>query len=507
MMLLFILVSCICSVCESCRLEDEYRAEKLKSVINSQSSCHVHFINKNKLRLEGEFLPPITIDTHRVKSISLPLMWVRPLNCVILLIAEFLEPTAEKTWFFDSIKTFHETFLSDDSSKTKSSRFSVLLFAGPSPRGKILYKIGNMRQTTLSFRLIAIVEFISSTNGRKSHVKNYIVHRFDPTSPLLKVEFRKLMSTIRELKDLAAYSGNFFSLYDTPKELAPFMSERNLRRKSGPAGTAKQIFSATHLSASLIKNVVDIYVLEEVWRNLNSSVTHKYKYNRNFERARISHMEVWIGRNTHEALFELLSSPHLPLKSISHSFLTCYHNPVLSYDFYYTPFQRDVWITFLVVTFLMWSFLKHLVFQKFGFESYSRFSAFMFVLSTLTDDSCGMPDKLRKNWNVRFLFGPWFLISVILVNCYIGLAISSLTAPIKLQSIHFFKNLTSMHYSHGEIIRDQLWAKAYDSFLETSFDSQLSLSGTDRNVSRRAFDSEREFFCVLFHNFELFALS
>jgi len=179
-----------------------------------------------------------------------------------------------------------------------------------------------------------------------------------------------------------------------------------------------------------------------------------------------------------------LKSSSLPLRPVSQSFLTCYHNPVLSYDFYFTPFQLEAWIAFLVFTFFMCAFLRYLIVQQFGREIFARFSALMFVLSTITDDSCGMPQQLRRNWKIRFLFGPWFLTSVVLVNCYIGLAISSLTAPFQLTSIHFFQNLTDMHYSHNEIVRDKLWLKAL-----LYYRGQLSYSGmndfTIQRLSRK----------------------
>jgi len=62
----------------------EFRSSQLKSLINSQRTCHLHLINKDKIRIEGEIKSPLTLDTHNEKFISIPLLHVKPWKCTIL---------------------------------------------------------------------------------------------------------------------------------------------------------------------------------------------------------------------------------------------------------------------------------------------------------------------------------------------------------------------------------------------------------------------------------------
>jgi len=152
-------------------------------------------------------------------------------------------------------------------------------------------------------------------------------------------------------------------------------------------------------------------------------------------------MRISAGRTLYlDHIDRFASSMSIGLKPVTQSFLTCYHFPIVTYAFYLSPFEleQDVWMAFLVFCTLMCILLKVIIFIGFGNHKFFGLSAFLFVLSTIMDDSCGMPNQLKRSWKIRFLFGPWFLTSVVLVNGYIGLAISSLTTPFKLKSVDFF---------------------------------------------------------------------
>jgi len=112
------------SSCKYSKLDDDYRAGILPSIINSQSSsCHIHFVNKDKVLIKGELTSPLTIDTHSVNSISLPLLRMKPLICVVLLIGNFLK--TKKTSISHSLEAFHHTFLRDEASETRCQASSV----------------------------------------------------------------------------------------------------------------------------------------------------------------------------------------------------------------------------------------------------------------------------------------------------------------------------------------------------------------------------------------------
>jgi len=163
-----------------------------------------------------------------------------------------------------------------------------------------------------------------------------------------------------------------------------------------------------------------------------------------------------------------------PIDWTSYSFFTCYHEPIFTFQFYLEPFQANLWLIFLFTAISIALFLNLIIIVKFGRGKFKSFSSLLFVLSTIVDDSCGMPECLKSLDVVRLSLGAWFLASVLFVNAYIGIVISSLTSPFNLQSITSFHNLTTIRHKHQEIIRQFMWQKS----IKTSFNSG-SDSGSD----------------------------
>jgi len=64
----------------------------------------------------------------------------------------------------------------------------------------------------------------------------------------------------------------------------------------------------------------------------------------------------------------------------------------------------------------------------------------MFMISTLTDDFCGMPAWFERNVSCRLSFTAWFLATIVLVNAYVGVLISGLTSPFETEAINSFEN-------------------------------------------------------------------
>lgn len=105
----------------------------------------------------------------------------------------------------------------------------------------------------------------------------------------------------------------------------------------------------------------------------------------------------------------------LTLKFVGFQFLTCYYEPYLSFRFYADPFQPDLWIgllicicviTIIVSTYVHYSKLENVT-----------FSPWLYVLSSLVEESYTVPTAIDKFAIFRYIFGLWSLMSVVLTNC------------------------------------------------------------------------------------------
>jgi len=147
--------------------------------------------------------------------------------------------------------------------------------------------------------------------------------------PLLKaVRFSKLINVLRELKDLNEYSGNFVFFPEPPLELVPLISGGVIRRKGAPVQTANEIFPSVHFSSSSIKLMTEIYMLEDVLVTMNASIHYSVRSHKG------SHMMLSTGETlVLESIIRFATSMSIALKPVTQSFLTCYHFPVVTYDF------------------------------------------------------------------------------------------------------------------------------------------------------------------------------
>lgn len=112
-----------------------------------------------------------------------------------------------------------------------------------------------------------------------------------------------------------------------------------------------------------------------------------------------------------------------------HQFLNCYVEPYISFYFYFSPFQSQLWamlgisiVTLIAVTTIVYHYRK----EK------QKFSLWLFVLATLFEETGFMPSKVEKSTFYRISLGIWCIMSVIFTNGYNGLMIQELNAPRKL---------------------------------------------------------------------------
>ncbi|OXA44818.1 hypothetical protein Fcan01_20519 [Folsomia candida] len=122
------------------------------------------------------------------------------------------------------------------------------------------------------------------------------------------------------------------------------------------------------------------------------------------------------------------SSP-LIVTYLGWKFLTCYSNTYLSFSFYTAPFQVEVWCgIFVTVATLI---LVLVLFQKYDdSDDTSYLSPWLFILANMLEESGSIPRSMEKKAFYRYTLGSWVLMSVILTNCYNGLMITSLNAPL-----------------------------------------------------------------------------
>lgn len=71
-------------------------------------------------------------------------------------------------------------------------------------------------------------------------------------------------------------------------------------------------------------------------------------------------------------------------------------------------------------------------------------------LATIFEEVGHVPPKIERNTYFRPTFGSWCLISVIFTNCYNGLMISSLNAPLPTFEPKIFNDLDCSRLSLNE---------------------------------------------------------
>lgn len=127
-----------------------------------------------------------------------------------------------------------------------------------------------------------------------------------------------------------------------------------------------------------------------------------------------------------------------------YKFLTCYAEPYITLDFYITPFQLDLWLV-LGTTIGIIIALTTLCQRFFSLLEQKRFSAWMYILASLFDESGFIPTRIERHTFFRISLGIWSIMSVILTNGYNGIMISGLNAPRRLFHPVSFNELTCKH--------------------------------------------------------------
>lgn len=111
-----------------------------------------------------------------------------------------------------------------------------------------------------------------------------------------------------------------------------------------------------------------------------------------------------------------------------YQFLTCYTEPYITLGFYLTPFQPELWLV-LVITIAILIAVMTLCQRFLGLLKQQTFSAWLYVLASLFEETGSIPTWIEKHTFFRILLGVWGILTVVLTNGYNGIMISELNSP------------------------------------------------------------------------------
>ncbi|OXA46203.1 hypothetical protein Fcan01_19288 [Folsomia candida] len=128
--------------------------------------------------------------------------------------------------------------------------------------------------------------------------------------------------------------------------------------------------------------------------------------------------------------------------SNGYQFLSCYAESYLTFEFYWMPFKPTLWIGFFASM-----TLTFIVFYIYMIWKYKQlpFSIWLSFVSILFDDFSSVPKMVGKSLFYRLIFAAWGPVSLLFTNCYSGLMISELNAPLKQTRSQNFEDLICLN--------------------------------------------------------------
>ncbi|OXA53718.1 hypothetical protein Fcan01_11546 [Folsomia candida] len=109
-------------------------------------------------------------------------------------------------------------------------------------------------------------------------------------------------------------------------------------------------------------------------------------------------------------------------------FFTCYREQYISFKICIAPFQPNLWLG--LITTLVAVVASASIYKPFGGYAKVSFSAWLFILATIFEETGHMPSKIQRATYLRLILCSWCVMSIFLTNCYNGLMISELNAPL-----------------------------------------------------------------------------
>lgn len=161
-------------------------------------------------------------------------------------------------------------------------------------------------------------------------------------------------------------------------------------------------------------------------------------------------------------------------------FLSCYAEPYITFDFYLMPFQPMLWLCFIMSILFRFSVLYVYTTWK---HKQSPFSLWFSFISLLLDDFTSVPHVIGKGLFFRLIFLTWGPIAVLFTNCYSGLMITELNAPLKETRSQTFEDLVCQggYILKGPTTPDGIarWAK------DMPFENYLAYWGNAQDIFNR----------------------
>lgn len=132
------------------------------------------------------------------------------------------------------------------------------------------------------------------------------------------------------------------------------------------------------------------------------------------------------------------------------SFLTCHSIQQLSFLLFLKPFKPAVWFVFLVSLVMIIFVLAILLMIYLKFTAFKAISfAKMVVVSIVLEKPTQIPRGLERRTEFRIMVGIWMLVQLVLTNGYLGLNITSLSAPLEAKSVTQFGQLAKPGCASG----------------------------------------------------------
>ncbi|OXA47815.1 hypothetical protein Fcan01_17128 [Folsomia candida] len=205
------------------------------------------------------------------------------------------------------------------------------------------------------------------------------------------------------------------------------------------------------------------------------------------------------------------------------SFMTCYSRKELSFHVLLTPFEVEVWIVFAASLTVVMAVLIMILVHKLKWRCIDAvLFAQLVVVSTVFEKPTDVSSELGRLSQFRILLGIWMLFLQILTNGYLGLSITSISAPLESTSVTRYDQLAKpgcdwgntkcyidrlrgldryldILYNHVEVLwqrsqkDDAHWAAVYANYGDTfTYDRNRTLEAV-RNQSIRKFDAKEDF--------------
>ncbi|OXA40840.1 hypothetical protein Fcan01_24174 [Folsomia candida] len=141
----------------------------------------------------------------------------------------------------------------------------------------------------------------------------------------------------------------------------------------------------------------------------------------------------------------------ITIHTLGFAFISCYREEYLTFKFYITPFKLRLWVS-LLISLITIIAITTVYLYAFRFTNASL-HIWLYVLAKTFEEGGNLPGKLERNNFLRLILGSWCLMSVILTNCYNGIMITELNAPLDSSHPTLFDHLFCERISKNDTFK------------------------------------------------------